>query len=61
MKSIFYIEIEMTEGIEVQEYEKLPDWVDMLNEYAINDMGVYAYGIKEVAGEVNMPQRVEVR
>jgi len=56
MKSIFYIEIETTEGIEVQEYEKLSDWVDMLNEYAINDMGVYAYGIK-AANKI----RVEVR
>tara|TARA_R100001198_G_C5164045_1_gene167917 strand:+ start:301 stop:486 length:186 start_codon:yes stop_codon:yes gene_type:complete len=61
MKGIFYIEIETTEGIEVQWYEKLSDWVDMLNEYAINDMGVYGYGIHKVAGVTNMSERVEVR
>lgn len=46
MKSKYYIEVETTEGIEIQWYDTVYDWVDMLNEYAINDMGVYAYGIK---------------
>jgi|TARA_R100000084_G_C4563564_1_gene105771 hypothetical protein len=43
----YYIQVETTEGIETQWYTTLWEWVDMLNEYAINDMGVYAYGIKD--------------
>jgi|TARA_R100000482_G_scaffold121329_1_gene67414 hypothetical protein len=46
MMSKYYIQVETTEGIEIQWYDTIYDWVDMLNEYAINDMGVYAYGIK---------------
>jgi hypothetical protein len=64
MKDRFYIEIETTEGIEIQWYEQLSDWVDMLNEYAINEMGVYAYGIKGHSGVVNPSetnQRVVLR
>ena len=45
MKHRFYIEVETSEGIEVQWYDTMFEWVDMLREYAINDMGVYAYGI----------------
>ena len=45
MMSKYYIQVETTEGIEIQWYDTIYDWVDMLNEYAINDMGVYAYGI----------------
>ena len=45
MSSIYYIEVETSEGIETQWYDTMFEWVDMLREYAINDMGVYAYGI----------------
>lgn len=46
MNNIYYIEVETCEGIETQWYATMFEWVDMLREYAINDMGVYAYGIK---------------
>jgi hypothetical protein len=45
MKHRFYIEVETEKGIETQWYDTMFEWVDMLREYAINDMGVYAYGI----------------
>ncbi len=54
MSSVYYIEVETCEGLETQWYDTMFSWVDMLNEYAVNDMGVYAYGIK--GGE-----RVELR
>ena len=41
----YYIEVETCEGIETQDYRDLFHWIEMLNEYALNDMGVYAYGI----------------
>ena len=43
--SKYYIEVETSEGIETQSYRDLFHWIEMLNEYALNDMGVYAYGI----------------